>query len=80
MVAKLSYCNTEFGKLPSAVIAHSWSCYYEDNIDRLILAHKEDDGDVRMGEFVCEDEEQAWKELRRRVIELYPGCTIREVH
>ena len=78
MVVKLSYCHTEGQRLPCAVVARNWSAYYDDDIDDLILAHKEAGEDVRPRDIVCADEGQAFRELRRIVQMRYPGCALRD--
>ena len=80
MYARLSYCETEHGKLPSAIVCHNIHRYYEGDPDELIVAHKEDDGDVRASEFVYTDEQDAWKRLRAIVEQRYPDIRIDETH
>ena len=81
MYARLSYCGTDHGQLPSAVICHSREQYINDgDCDELILAHREDDGDIRGMDFVCPDEPTAWRLLRETVSRRYRNIRIEESH
>ena len=78
MYARLDYCSTEHGELPAAVVCFRRSDYYEGDADALILAHKEDDGDLRGLDFICPDEEEAFRRLREIVQQRYDRVTIDE--
>ena len=66
--------------LPSAIVCANLHRYYEGDPDYVILAHREDDGDIRSCEFIYTDEAEAWKRLRETVEKRFPGIRIEERH
>lgn len=76
MEAELTRVYTRNGVLPGLVTFHGRRRYHEDDIDRIIVAHREDDGDVFGLDFICPDEEEAWKELRALADRMFPGYEI----
>lgn len=72
MVAVLDYC----GQLPAAIFYPNERMIHDDAPSGLIIAHREDDGDVFGKDFICRDEAEAFKKLRAAAEIEYPGIKI----
>ena len=72
MVAVIDHCSG----LPAVIFYSSHLGIHTDDIDGLIVAHRNDDGNLFGQDFVCQDQYEAIDRLKALAEASYPGIEI----